>query len=620
MLAVDKKVTKKRAEKYFAAINERKNKIFVGMTTKKLSARKKDDWNIAQSRHAKGKDNISSRLYLKEWVGTDLDDWEYIEIGNADMDIDSLSSVLIKLFQTALNEKMDIIGFPINNLSMCIDSPDKLRKFIQLKKAWPPFRSYPNDEKEFQSLNNISDFSDTSLLQKAIATWPPMLRKEFFGEDQIDYIYNSIFDLKNVKIEEERFLPVVYLKFYPTRNERYSEADFQCYRYIQGLKYIMQDNFVGDDPTIIDKNKSKKGFLNDNNGIAGYAADFEKILSKRYSGPLILTGIPSSKVGKINIIERIIQLLALKDSRFIDGRCLISKNTDEVTAHESKEKRKIGTHINSWNKSIDFPKEWLDYPVVVMDDVNTSGSSFDAADIHLIDNLGFDSRDIVNFSFGKTYPNIYVENELDFESKKKVVYPIKDDNIFDNVIFDMDHTIFGSDYLYNYQNGNYEIDRSLSNIRLLDKEVVKKIFDLLSTDYIQYAFVTHRKKSTAEAILEKYKDIIPMSSDSFLLCPYDFEDEKTNSSLIYKPSPLMINEARKVFKKRFKTPRILGIGNSEADIMAYSNAKIFSVLGTWDNRALKTNTCYANKTIDSLDELYKFFEKHISDYDRDWPF
>jgi len=238
------------------------------------------------------------------------------------------------------------------------------------------------------------------------------------------------------------------LNFYPTilDDQKYAlDEEFDLYKYTRGLKYVMEDKFVSDES----KNDKFKNYLKNNGGIAGYAQDFENCLNDKYTGPIILTCIPSSKVGKVNVVERIIQLLVLKSNRFIDGRRIFTKTENEAAAHESKKPRNVNNHLNSWNNDIKCPAEWEGYPVIVMDDVITSGSSFEAADIQLIHKIRFPKNNVINFGFNKTYPDIHIEKDLELDNSENIKLDLSSKSFaFSRIIFDLDHTLITSDYKF----------------------------------------------------------------------------------------------------------------------------------------------------------------------------
>lgn len=584
---------KTKTKCFFVAKNNVIKKAYVGTSTQEMSKRKDSDFKRI-NRHTKDElKNSKFSHFLVDWYNTDPKDWEYTRLGKVPYGTGEQIRSQREIVYSLMDEGFDIINFsPRTFLSITESAYDfKMLGMIPTSEK----DEMPVNDSKYESLLNSDRIGDYT--KKVLNRWSEEDRHRYYDalqEQKVKTDYPQIFIPKKIKVKEEKYLPIFYHCFYPTMKsdeDRFFDDDFVNYDYVQGLKYLDQPEFVTDEV----KNGKRKKYFAKQNGVEGYAEDFFNLLNdqvKSGSEKIILTVIPSSKVGKINVVSKIVDYLAKKYPQFIDGRYLIQKKSDEEAAHETKKKRNVEQHIDSWDSNVNVTKETSSHPVIVIDDVVSSGSSFEAAD-KFLEGVGFDHHKITNFAFGATYMHL---NTVRASYNGGYLKQVRD------VIFDLDQTIFDT----------ADNKQAIANVGLTGFEW-KKIFDLLNQNHIGYAFVTNRAKKDAENMLDQVKSMLDIPDDYILNCPFNYSED-TNDK--YKPSPTMILDVMSKWgiedqDEHKYHPDILGIGNSEDDILAYKNAGIAQAFCNFGNRVLKQNTYFATEQIDNLHQLYELLSDKI---------
>lgn len=468
--------------------------------------------------------------------------------------------------------------------------------------------------------------------------------------------YNEVLKTKDLHVHEETFAPIFYLRNYPLYHTDYSPDERRDYQYINGLKLANSKFFH-------DSDQHRRTLLNffEAGGLERYASDLVNVLNSSINGKIILSSIPSSKIGKINIVTVIVEhVTKLFPERFINGNNLFQKIADENTAHESEDNSNRGymKHYNSWNHNIASPVD-PNSVVIVIDDVLTTGSTFYAAHKHLSE-IGY--KKIVNLAFGRTIPNILLrsypnENQPQIQRKSTGI---------DAIIFDLDQTIINSRH---YEQLNFEKKGSYipyNEIRRFYRENgffqtyngISEMFQyFLYEREIPIMFVTNRSKTMAQIFLELNsrnifgfnfkmpvnpdKEVEPFSitvnngkeqkivnfqkngdetSDGkayvdvtempCLLSHSDAGTYNNNGKLFHlkKPSDNLVLKAKKIFEDIYERNdiRIIGVGNTEYDIMAYNKAGIESILVNWGNLGKSENTFYADYVFEDVESFTDF--------------
>lgn len=454
-----------------------------------------------------------------------------------------------------------------------------------------------------------------------------------------------IFKTNELRADVEQLHPVLFRNYYPTRTENYNEQEFELFAYIKGLKYVKNDT--------TQSNLKNIKYFEEIGGVKQYADDLLEVLNEKYIDPILFLGIPSSKVSKKNIVEYVIEEITERQENYINAQFLLKKNKDTKTAHESTiDARDINSHIDSWGSSSDDIENYLDYPVVVIDDVITSGSSFNAVYKYLI-GLGFKKENLHFYSYGKSLKNIYLR-EIE---KSQTLSKINETNKkISGIIFDLDQTIIESNNIHEYKDlrrtsrQQYHSQlRSKINTReeyQIYPQMVKILKDMIEKHpEIPIIFVTNNTEFTAKVYLDGNLELVivrpeinsepvpdlyvgeqKIASYSInqnryvnvnkfhnLISFNDAGTYKTSTEEVKKckPFPDLIIQAIDAMELKEDNPRIIGIGNTESDIAAYNNANIESVLANWGNQYEIDNQFNADCVFDNIEDFEEFLKDNI---------
>lgn len=454
-----------------------------------------------------------------------------------------------------------------------------------------------------------------------------------------------IFKTKELHADVEQLHPVLFLNYYPLRTASYRDQELELYRYINGLKYVENDSS--------DSNLRNKEYFKEVGGLEKYVDDLLEVLNNKYVSPVLFIGIPSSKVEKKNMIEHIIEEITERQENYINAQFIMEKTEDTITAHENNnEARDIEKHIQSWKLSISDLESYLDYPVVVLDDVITSGSSFNAAYKYLRD-LGFKKENLHFFAYGKSLKNIYlreIEKSRELPRATEATKPIS------GIIFDLDQTIINTNNIHEFIGMRYT-DRKQFYRRLRTKinrgedfqfypSMANILKDLITNHpSIPVIFLTNNIQFTAtvyldgnlEAIIKKPKTVSEKIPDLYVgdqrVASYVVKEqryiniEKIHNLISYndaelyaidsenvpkiKPSPDLVYKAIDAMYLKEENPRIIGVGNTEIDIAAYKNATIESILVNWGNQYEILNQFNADYVFDKIETFEQFLKENI---------
>lgn len=410
------------------------------------------------------------------------------------------------------------------------------------------------------------------------------------------------FNLNKVKIDQDGLKPVFYDTYYPTHflllenDPKYSELNKQ-YVFIRGLKYKIEDEF----PLKVDgdRNDSKnrnykeclKHVVNINNTVSNeeivnkavnyYSIKLESLLNFN-TLPLILVALPAHNIKIHNIVSRIVKKITSSQNVLIDGSELMIKKRNESEAHSEKGMlgRNTVEHEKSWSSNI--KKENISpylkkLPIIVIDDLTTSGSSLKAAD-HYFTTLGF--TNIFNFVFGKSTLSTSIV-DIDAVIKK-----------YDGVVIDLDQTFYDSAHK--------------DNIAL---PYFKDLLDKLEMKNIKYIFVT---QSSRDKVIEDCGNDDRICHHLYLYNNHYTVVERNNNSC-YKPNGQTIFQA--VHTCLNDCQNILGVGNNENDIIAYRRAGIDTALATWGN-SVKNIPTTANYVINNEQDLLAVLENGVKYLDK----
>ncbi|MBP5841470.1 hypothetical protein [Lactiplantibacillus plantarum] len=445
-------------------------------------------------------------------------------------------------------------------------------------------------------------------------------------EKQDNGVYHKCLNSHIFGIDEEHTLPVLFSHYYPTCKVKYLNSELQDYYYVKDLKKseICQEK--------IDR------FLDDLTAV--FSDNLERI---------VLTAIPSSKKDTKNVVTQLVEKLCLKNSdKFVNGVSLFTKIRDEKPAHENNnESRSIEGHCVTWEKDPNNIKDIKDLkklPVFVIDDVLTTGATFDAAYLHLRE-LGIARENIIFYAFAKTIPNILLRET----TPPRKLYNAKVNKI-GGVIFDMDQTVFDTAFSRKFDNRYSQIAKRRGEKLLYDGIV--SLFNKISRT-VPIVFVSNEAQNIATLLLQHTVDnLFDISMDdkqnacdnkTTLIYTTDYgklsighfsENESyynlTSSPLIIsyndapeynktnvrlrKPRPEMIFQAIELINKSRpiqSNEQIVGVGNTNTDLKAYSSAGVIPAYATWGNRVKAESDIENVVQFDSVADIEKWLCENI---------
>lgn len=432
---------------------------------------------------------------------------------------------------------------------------------------------------------------------------------------------NVFFDLHQVNVDEEHVLPVMYRNFYPTHHVPDYEQNPRC-RYVRGLKYTDYE------PKEFDHECFKE-----NGAVEGYAEDFSNLLQHEAGDRFVLVGIPSSKKAKVNVIQRVIQYLAKTDPRhFINGNALIQRLEDGQAAHEGNNQlRKVSTHMQAWDPDVLVDPDYHELPIIVLDDVLTSGASFDAADRFLAEKLNLPLTHIMNFAYAKTVTNQSLKYWL---QDKSATY----DGPVTGVIFDLDQTLFDTAFLRQTESEAKDYWKKINAVKTYDSQMLKQ----LDAWHLPYAIVTNNKEDLVKFLLGGHTSLFGTPAvafgdrEVFATKPapnVNFHPTVTSHPLVLtasdmhdgevmhpKPDPYAINLA--VTRLNVEpTGHLIGVGNTFADMQAYRACGMETLLVNYGNRVkLPSDAGIADHVAETPEELSDILKASASDSTRTDPF
>lgn len=419
--------------------------------------------------------------------------------------------------------------------------------------------------------------------------------------------YNDILNLDSVMCDSDHILPIFFKTFYPKAIEFYDESEREQYEYIQGLKYIQNEKFVTDK----EMNEKRKGYFEENKN--KYINEIEGLVKNKDNRPIVLCSIPSSKVGKDNIVSLLVKHLAdTKPIKFKDGRNLMKRVADKETMHESNSKRTF--EKAEYGLSCGYKEDFNQNYILVIDDVTTSGASFNAAYDFLVNKNGISPNKLLFFAFGKTMPNVLVKRK----SKQ-----------YSNFIFDLGNTIYQEptdiDFIKICEIGDWRgcakyIQETIQNNNCLFKGI-SKLFSNLRGAKARIYFVA-KNKFIATIFLENYinelfgtqldecvdnklytnghcseQQIATLKTNGKFIdeftCVYSAPRVSFNSlkrgkedQYMEVPSPAIVQKI--ISEENLNVNCTIGVGNSIDDMIAFKTAGIDAALAQWGNRGVST--------------------------------
>ena len=412
--------------------------------------------------------------------------------------------------------------------------------------------------------------------------------------------------------------PVFYRHFYPMGNKSgpYERALWQEFNYTQGLKN--------------DKDVTGRLQLEFRNV---YESDLRTLLDAVVSdSPNDRRGvvvIPPSSKGEINRVTELVRHV------LYNGPRLFSDLTPWVTRMKNKEKSHLGGHrsyeMGYETIGIDQRAHLSQYSVLlVIDDVTTSGTSFRAMNDRLR-NAGFTGA-FINFAFSRTIPSEgatccweFARAGSEMGRARKSRAEMNAGKPIDALVFDLDQTLL-DDSLRDVEYENWlSSSRRFGDCHEAAYDTYDGVRELTSL-CIPYAIVSNRPERQIKELIwhdSVLDHLYPLCLDPKLCLPsgmsglrapayfnlnihevvsrgglgltssvlplnaFSFPTEEVNGypNRFYKPSPRGINNALAYLRGEFLSEqadsRIVGVGNTYEDMVAYGAAGIESVLALW---------------------------------------
>ncbi|MDM8266691.1 hypothetical protein QUW44_05895 [Limosilactobacillus pontis] len=481
------------------------------------------------------------------------------------------------------------------------NAPD-LKGLIKLMAQYPQIdfgMSYQKDELQ-RRIDRLAD-KGHALECAILKHWLKRLDGDTDLQRRLQELYDfQPFTLGRVKVDQDHQIPLFFKDYYPShylsfrsimqqKRDRtpqhvklYQNIDNQ-FMELSGLKYKFEEDQV--EQGAQRENASHKQDLVDFLGLSApvapadlaratvrtYSKQLLALLNDHDNRPVIMAAIPSHKRTIRNIVSRVVDHLANATLFIKNGNEFIVKTQDEQAAHTLK--GTAGRNSQKHEETMAATRQPTDYeknlPLIIIDDMSTTGSSMVAATDHFR-KLGF--KHIYNFIFGRSIPYLSIQ---DFHPELKT---------FDGVVFDLDQTIYDSAHA----TGD-------APARLYFPDLFQK----LAESGLKVVFITQ----------SSYKRVIKYCDDPFLIDHLYKEDQGNyvttvhvgpNGEHYYKPSGVTIREAVKKYLGDCKN--IVGIGNNETDILAYTNAGIDTALAEWGNplKGVPTKANYRLKDEDDL--------------------
>jgi len=422
--------------------------------------------------------------------------------------------------------------------------------------------------------------------------------------------------------------PVFYYDLYPTSYfyDDMKPHDWQRYRFIQGLKV--------DKKMELEKRKNLIQYFTENMQL--YLQILRKVIyifdDKYRVG--VLT-IPSSTKGYKNVVTKMVQK-AVQNS---------SGQVKDLTSSLVRIKDKEPGHLKDGNRDSQMNIETLKFEysdlqnidiLIVIDDVVTSGFSFRAVN-NIIENQGFKGV-IINFAFARSMNQVGFENYDMWDKQNRINEYEKNKNIGNirGLIFDFDQTLIDSSYkneefenrlsvlpeklrwkFVENINSPYELYEGIdeiinlkipfaivSNSRRLRLRMLTQLENIQNILYPEvkklreFMHVTNRDIQMYNLLWKKDTDIngrmrngsiwryIKEGAKNIFPTPIHYLDFNNENNYIMYPKPHEkgVLNAIDFLQSNFQIEngeRILGVGNTLEDIIAYHKAGIEAALALW---------------------------------------
>lgn len=424
--------------------------------------------------------------------------------------------------------------------------------------------------------------------------------------------------------------PIFYKYFYPTGNNH--DVLWGLFNYSRGLKKDKARDYEQYEVY------SNWGDTSGNSTVDLYEFDLRSFLNTVYADTgrtrnAGITAIPSSNANKVNRVTEIIRsVMQHTPGVYADLTYNIYRAKSKDAAHGGGT-RSIESNIATLGSRKPYEIRSLDL-IIVVDDIVTSGSSFRAM-YEFLRRTGFQGQ-VINFAYARHFPSEVVEtyykydHEIEYEAFSEIQELQQD---FDNrptwnnegneilgVIYDLDQTLI-EDPIRDIEFEDTLWQSSVYGAlpyRFYDD--VKELMELP----VASAIVSNRPMKQLEKLFE-YGEVdttlaFPEWDRIGLLRPvFSFPEEQRGefTTRFYKPHPDGVARAYYHLENDYDLAgcRIIGVGNTMEDIIAYKAFGMEAILALWGVpewlRSTARSSWQADYVFDRVDDFRQWLEARI---------
>lgn len=422
--------------------------------------------------------------------------------------------------------------------------------------------------------------------------------------------------------------PIFYKYFYPTGNNH--DVLWDLFNYARGLKK--------DKPRDNEQYEVYSNMTDTSNGsdVNLYEYDLRQFLNAVYADTgrtrnAGITAIPSSNASKVNRVTELIRsIMQSTPGVYTDLTRNIHRRKSKDAAHGGGD-RSIEANISTLGAKRPDEIRNLDL-VIVVDDIVTSGNSFRAM-TEFLRRLGFRGQ-IVNFAFARHFPSEVVEEYLahdhsveyeafsEIQALRRSYDKRPEENnegepIF-GVIYDLDQTLLNDSVRdFNFEENLW---RGTSSLPYEFFNGIKELMELP----LPVAIVSNRPESQLDNLFDLYEFEVNIPFPEWpregLLRPvFSFPEERRGdfTTRYYKPHPAGVNQALFHLCQDYDLLgcRIVGVGNTIEDIIAYKACGLEAVLALWGVPEWLKNTArsswQADFIFDRVDDFRQWLEARM---------
>lgn len=389
--------------------------------------------------------------------------------------------------------------------------------------------------------------------------------------------------------------PIFYKYFYPTGNNH--GALWDLFNFARGLK---KDKARDEEQyAVFSSMPAASGGSHANL----YEHDLRQFLNAVYADTghtrnAGIVAIPSSRAGKVNrVTELVREILDKTPGVYKDLTQNVFRRISKDTAHGGGSRSVKGNAVTLAARDPNVIKS-LEL-IIVVDDIVTSGNSFRAMTEFLCE-IGFRGQ-VVNFAFARHFPSEVVEaylahdHSIDYENFPEIRELRREyDGLSEEtpchqrvsgIVYDLDQTLLDDSVR------DIEFEESLwkgtSAFPYKFYDGIRELMDLP----LPRVIVSNRSENQLSSlfVLREFQTNLPFpecQGGGFLRPVFSFPEEQRgdHTTRLYKPHPEGVRKALSFLRKYLDDKprcRIVGLGNTKEDIIAYKSNGIETALALW---------------------------------------